>query len=487
MSNHEKNISIEEILAEMADETCRHTHDLYNIISTFKDILLEGVHHPEAKLRSPDLQYERFSQYVNRLSYTAEDIETFTNESLATIMETSDKIRMQGLYAQDVGDSLGLYISALINNLREKTTLNLNPFPLKLGFLGYQLGRNQPHTINIKGITSDVGIGMMAGHISIDGICENGLGAQMSGGDIDVDGCAYGDIGSGMRSGRIKVNGRPRFRKDTGDEGKGWRRYNQREYETSPKGLAENVGYGMQGGRIEITSDISGWLGVHMQGGEIHVKGDARDDVCRMMKGGKVIIEGDVADYLCQDMDDGDVYIKGSARDFASYNMISGRLTVEGNAGRFLCLSMKGGDVRILGDCDHNAGDSMEGGKLIIEGSAADSLGKDMKQGSIEVYGPAKGFGSFPTGKGMSGGDITIGEDLGTSLGKAMTSGEIYVKGDAGACVGEDSIGRIYVEGRCGPYAGKGMRNGVLEIGRGYDEPLGDRQYGWIIVNGNII
>jgi formylmethanofuran dehydrogenase subunit C len=93
------------------------------------------------------------------------------------------------------------------------------------------------------------------------------------------------------------------------------------------------------------------------------------------MKGGEIVIDGDAGNYL------GAAY-RGDWR-----GMQGGRIHVKGNAGSDIGTFMNGGEIVIDGNTDVHVGTHAEGGRIIVKGNAKSRVGGQMVEGEICVFG----------------------------------------------------------------------------------------------------
>ena len=131
----------------------------------------------------------------------------------------------------------------------------------------------------------------------------------------------------------------------------------------------DKIGQGMTSGLIRVEGDAGSYLGMHMKGGEIRVKGSIDAYGACEMKNGLIVIEGDAGDFL------------GAA--------------LPGNK-----KGMAGGIVHVKGNVGSRAGDHMRRGALVIDGDTGDYLGSRMTAGTIAVLGQTGRYLGFAMGRG---------------------------------------------------------------------------------------
>ena len=131
----------------------------------------------------------------------------------------------------------------------------------------------------------------------------------------------------------------------------------------------DKIGHGMTSGLILIEGDAGSYLGMHMKGGEIRVKGSIDAYGACEMRNGLILIEGDAGDFL------------GAA--------------LPGNK-----KGMAGGMVHVKGSIGARAGDHMRRGALIVDGDTGDYLGARMTAGTIVGLGRTGRYLGFAMGRG---------------------------------------------------------------------------------------
>lgn len=117
------------------------------------------------------------------------------------------------------------------------------------------------------------------------------------------------------------------------------------------------------------------YIGKNLNGGVIHVEGDAGAYCGMGMKSGAIHVFGNTGIYACCEMKKGHLEIDGNAGDF-----LGGAL-----AGNKMC--MKGGLILVKGNAGDRAGDYLRRGTILIEGDAGDYCGSRMIAGTIAVKG----------------------------------------------------------------------------------------------------
>ncbi len=135
--------------------------------------------------------------------------------------------------------------------------------------------------------------------------------------------------------------------------------------------LLDNIGKGLEEGRIKVNGDVGDNLGREMRGGEITVRGDAGLWVGSAMSGGHIRIQGDVGDHLA------------CARPGDPMGLKGGTIHVRGNAGDRIGDRMRRGIVLVEGDCGDYCGARMLAGTIVVLGQAGAFTGFSMKRGTL--------------------------------------------------------------------------------------------------------
>jgi len=144
----------------------------------------------------------------------------------------------------------------------------------------------------------------------------------------------------------------------------GWRRlvhYNTRGTRFHGAGFGPNT----QGLRIDCYDNPGDYLGSGMDGLEIHVHGNAQDQLCQISKRGKLVVYGDVGQTFLYGAKGGEIYVLGNAAGRPMINAVGApRVVINGTALDFLAESFMAGDP-------HNGG-----GFAIVNGLAYDQYGQ---------------------------------------------------------------------------------------------------------------
>jgi len=144
----------------------------------------------------------------------------------------------------------------------------------------------------------------------------------------------------------------------------GWRHmvhYNTRGTRFHGVGLGPRTA----GLRIDCYDNPGDYLGSGMDGLEIHVHGNAQDQLCQISKQGKLVVYGDVGQTFLYGAKGGEVYVLGNAAGRPMINAVgSPRVVINGTALDFLAESFMAGDP-------HSGG-----GFAIVNGLQYDQHGK---------------------------------------------------------------------------------------------------------------
>lgn len=131
--------------------------------------------------------------------------------------------------------------------------------------------------------------------------------------------------------------------------------------------------------RFEGGSERFDRIGEAMDGGAIHVEGDAGWRVGRLMRGGRLTITGSVGGLAGSGMSGGFLSIGGDAGDFLGGTM----------AGEM--VGMRGGAIRVGGSAGPRAADRMRRGTIVVDGAVGENAGSRMIAGTLVVGGLARG------------------------------------------------------------------------------------------------
>jgi glutamate synthase domain-containing protein 1/glutamate synthase domain-containing protein 3 len=131
--------------------------------------------------------------------------------------------------------------------------------------------------------------------------------------------------------------------------GLGWRRlvhFNTRGTRFHAAGFGPRT----DGLRIDCYDNPGDYLGSGMDGLEVHVHGNAQDQLCQITKRGKLVVYGDVGQTFLYGAKGGEIYVLGSAAGRPMINAVGApRVIINGTALDFLAESFMAGDPRTGG------------------------------------------------------------------------------------------------------------------------------------------
>lgn len=118
------------------------------------------------------------------------------------------------------------------------------------------------------------------------------------------------------------------------------------------------------------------------------------DYIGKELDGGSIHVEGDAGAYCGMGMKKGILKVFGDAGIYAGCEMKKGHLEIDGNVGDFLGgalagnkMGMKGGLILVRGNAADRVGDHLRRGTILIEGNTGDYCGSRMIAGTIAVMG----------------------------------------------------------------------------------------------------
>ena len=140
------------------------------------------------------------------------------------------------------------------------------------------------------------------------------------------------------------------------------------------EGKLDNIGHGMQDGRITVNGNAGDYAGFAMAGGGLVVEGSVEAFAAGGMRGGLLHVKGNAGDFLGsaiagerQGMKGGTVIVTGNAGERAGDQMRRGLLLIEGNVGNYCGSRMIAGTIGVLGDVGQYAGYAMRRGTLLLQ------------------------------------------------------------------------------------------------------------------------
>lgn len=131
------------------------------------------------------------------------------------------------------------------------------------------------------------------------------------------------------------------------------------------------IGHNMNKGEIIVDGSAGDYLGKSMTGGEIIVSGSTGRWAGTGMKSARIEIKKDAGDYL------------GATLPGGQYGMQGGLIHIHGNAGARVGEYMRRGIIAIEGDTGGYCGYRMRAGTILILGQSYKNIGLGMKRGSI--------------------------------------------------------------------------------------------------------
>lgn len=139
----------------------------------------------------------------------------------------------------------------------------------------------------------------------------------------------------------------------------------------------DNIGAGLDGGRIVVEGGTGAYAGVGMTGGLLHIVGNTGPFAGSGMSGGYLRIQGNAGDHL------------GGARPGEMTGMSGGTIVVTGRAGARCADRVRRGLIAVGGDVGEYAASRMIAGTLIVFGNCGALPGYLMKRGSLVLGGEA--------------------------------------------------------------------------------------------------
>ena len=165
--------------------------------------------------------------------------------------------------------------------------------------------------------------------------------------------------------------------------------------------------------RIDVYGSSGDYLASGIDGMEIHVHGNAQDQLCQIMKEGKLVVYGDVGQTFMYGAKGGTAYIMGNAAGRPLINAVGKpRVVINGTALDYLAESFM-------------AGDPLSGGGFVI----LNGIGFDDESGSIREYdSPYPGSNIFSL---ASGGAIYVRDPHKKLVDEQLNGGEFAKITDA--------------------------------------------------------
>ena len=165
--------------------------------------------------------------------------------------------------------------------------------------------------------------------------------------------------------------------------------------------------------RIDVYGSSGDYLASGIDGMEIHVHGNAQDQLGQIMKDGKLVVFGDVGQTFMYGAKGGEAYIMGNAAGRPLINAVGKpRVVINGTALDYLAESFM-------------AGDPLNGGGFVI----LNGIGFDDHDGSVQEYeSPYPGSNIFSL---ASGGAIYVRDPHGKLVDEQLNGGEFANMTDA--------------------------------------------------------
>jgi formylmethanofuran dehydrogenase subunit C len=143
--------------------------------------------------------------------------------------------------------------------------------------------------------------------------------------------------------------------------------------------------------RVDELFTISGFDATHILIKNSFAK---LDYIGKDLDGGIIHVEGDAGAYCGMGLKKGTIKVFGNTGIYAGCEMKKGQLEIDGNAGDFLGgalagnkMGMKGGLILVKGNAGDRVGDHLRRGTILIEGSVGNYCGSRMIAGTIAVMG----------------------------------------------------------------------------------------------------
>jgi glutamate synthase domain-containing protein 1/glutamate synthase domain-containing protein 3 len=167
-------------------------------------------------------------------------------------------------------------------------------------------------------------------------------------------------------------------------------------------------GFGLEtaGVRLDVYDSSGDYLASGIDGMEIHVHGNAQDQLGQIMKRGKLVVHGDVGQTFMYGAKGGEVYVMGNAAGRPLINAVGRpKVVINGTALDFLAESFMAGDV------------FKDGGFVIVNGMEYDERGRLKRQAN-----PYPGANLFSL---ASGGAVYIRDPYGMVGVDQLNGGEL--------------------------------------------------------------
>jgi glutamate synthase domain-containing protein 3 len=192
----------------------------------------------------------------------------------------------------------------------------------------------------------------------------------------------------------------------------GWRRFIVYKYR-GQRFTGCGFGPSTEGVRIDVYGSSGDYIASGIDGMEIHVHGNAQDQLCQIMKEGKLVVYGDVGQTFMYGAKGGAAYIMGNAAGRPLINAVGKpRVVINGTALDYLAESFM-------------AGDPLKGGGFVV----LNGIGFDDRDGSIREYeSPYPGSNIFSL---ASGGAIYVRDPHRRLVDEQLNGGQYAELSDA--------------------------------------------------------
>jgi len=192
----------------------------------------------------------------------------------------------------------------------------------------------------------------------------------------------------------------------------GWRRFIVYKYR-GQRFTGCGFGPATKGVRIDVYGSSGDYLASGIDGMEIHVHGNAQDQLGQIMKDGKLVVYGDVGQTFMYGAKGGEAYVMGNAAGRPLINAVGKpRVVINGTALDYLAESFM-------------AGDPLNGGGFVV----LNGIGFDDKDESIREYdSPYPGSNVFSL---ASGGAIYVRDPQRELVDEQLNGGEFAEMTDA--------------------------------------------------------
>ena len=163
----------------------------------------------------------------------------------------------------------------------------------------------------------------------------------------------------------------------------GWRRFAAFAWH-GDRFAACGLGPGTHDVRLDLYGDVGDYAASGLDGAEVHIHGDAQDQVGQILKCGKLVIHGDVGQTFLYGAKGGEIYVLGSAAGRPLINAVGRpRAIINGTCLDYLAESFMAGDP-------HHGG-----GFVVLNGMAFDESGR-----LVELASPYPGGNLFSLASG---------------------------------------------------------------------------------------